>query len=133
MEERIWHKAYAPEVPPSIDYEDITLHDALERSASKYPEVTALIMMGKKISYRELNDLVNRFAGALTDLGIRKGDKVALILPNMPQTVIATYAIFRIGAVVVMNNPLYTERELTHQLGDSDSKLCICMDLLVPG
>ena len=132
MEERIWHKAYAPEAPPSIDYEDITLHDALERSASKYPEVTALIMMGKKISYRELNELVNRFAGALADLGIRKGDKVALILPNMPQTVIATYAIFRIGAVVVMNNPLYTERELAHQLGDSDSKLCICMDLLVP-
>ena len=106
MEERIWHKAYAPEVPPSIDYEDITLHDALERSASKYPEVTALIMMGKKISFRELNELVNRFAGALTDLGIRKGDKVALILPNMPQTVMGRRNIVmpgaRINRMVVM-------------------------------
>ncbi|MCP4666629.1 MAG: long-chain fatty acid--CoA ligase, partial [Deltaproteobacteria bacterium] len=67
-----------------------------------------------------------------SDLGIQKGDKVALLLPNMPQTVIAAYAAFRLGAVVVMNNPLYTERELEHQLNDSDSKMAICMDLLVP-
>jgi long-chain acyl-CoA synthetase len=132
MEERIWHKSYAEGVPPSIDYEKITLGDILERTAKVFPDTVALIMMGKRITYRELNDLVNSFAAALADLGLKKGDKVALLLPNMPQVVIASYAVFRLGAVVVMNNPLYTERELEHQLKDSDSKMAICMDLLVP-
>jgi len=132
MEERIWHKAYAKEVPPSLDYEAITLHDALARTAKRSPHTVALIMMGKKITFRELDDLVNRFANALADLGIRKGDKVALLLPNMPQVVIASYAVFRLGGVVVMNNPLYTESELEHQLNDSESRMAICLDLLTP-
>ncbi len=132
MEERIWHKAYAPQVPASIEYENLTLPAALERMAQKYPDNVALIMMGKKITYAQLDGEVNRFANSLTRLGVEKGDKVALVLPNMPQMVIATYALFRLGAVVVMNNPLYTERELEHQLSDSDSKMAICMDLLVP-
>ena len=89
MEDRIWHKAYAPQLPPSIDYEDVTLPAALARAARDYPENTALIMMGKKISYRQLDEQVSRFATALADLGIKKGDKVALVLPNMPQMVIA--------------------------------------------
>jgi long-chain acyl-CoA synthetase len=132
MQEKLWHKSYAPGVPPSIDYENITMPEALERSATNYPHNTSFIMMGKKISFSQLNDLVNRFAAALADLGIQKGDKVALILPNIPQVVIATYAVFRLGGVVVMNNPLYTERELEYQLNDSDSKMAICLDLLVP-
>jgi long-chain acyl-CoA synthetase len=132
MENRIWHEAYAPQLTPSLEYENLTLPDALARAARRYPETPALNMMGKKISYRQLDEQVNRFAAALTGLGVRKGDKVAVVLPNMPQMVIATYALFRIGAVVVMNNPLYTERELAHQLNDSDSRMAICMDLLVP-
>jgi long-chain acyl-CoA synthetase len=132
MEERIWHKAYDPQVPPSIAYENITLNDALERSARNYPDQVALVMMGKKISYRELNALVNRFAAALRDLGMKKGDKVAILLPNIPQGFIACYAAFRLGGVVVMTNPLYTERELEHQLKDSDSTVAISLDLLVP-
>ena len=132
MEERIWHKVYAPQVPPSVDYEEITLPAALERTAGNFPDTTALIMMGKRITYKELDDLVNRFAAALTDLGIQKGDKVALLLPNMPQVVMSVYAVFRRGAAVVMNNPLYTESELEYQLNDSDSKMAICLDLLVP-
>ena len=132
MEERFWHKAYAPQVPPSIDYQKITLPEVLVKTAKTYPDNLALNMMGKKISFRQLDDLVNRMARALKDLGIHRGDKVAIILPNMPQTVIAAYAVFRIGAVVVMNNPLYTERELAYQLGDSEARLCICLDLLVP-
>ncbi|MBA4393247.1 MAG: long-chain fatty acid--CoA ligase [Desulfobacca sp.] len=132
MEERIWHKSYDPQVPPSIDYEKLTLPEALERSARQYPDQVALLMMGKKITYRELNSLVNRFAAALGDLGIRKGDKVAILLPNIPQGFIACYAVFRLGAVVVMNNPLYTEHELAYQLKDSDSTLAISLDLLIP-
>jgi len=132
MEERIWHKAYAPQVGPSIEYENITLPEALGRVARDHPDNVALIMMGKKISYRQLDGEVNQFAAALSERGVQKGDKVALVLPNMPQMVITTYALFRLGAVAVMNNPLYTERELEHQLNDSDSKMAICMDLLVP-
>lgn len=132
MEERIWHKAYASGVPASIDYENVTIPASLERTAERFPDNVSLIMMGKEITFRQVNDLVNRFATALVDLGIKKGDMVSIILPNMPQAVIATFAVFKIGAVVVMNNPLYTERELEHQLNDSDSKMAICMDLLVP-
>ena len=132
MEERIWHKAYGPQLSPHLEVENLTLPVALGRSAGRYPDHAALIMMGKTISYRQLDGEVNRFAAALSKLGIRKGDKVAIVLPNIPQMVIATYAIFRLGAVAVMNNPLYTERELEHQLNDSDSTIVICMDLIVP-
>ena len=118
MEERFWHKAYAKDVAPTINYETLTLPDVLKRTAHKHPETIALVMMGKTITYRRLNELVNRFSSALADLGIQKGDKVSLILPNMPQVIIASYAVFRLGAVVVMNNPLYTETELAHQLND---------------
>lgn len=132
MEERIWHKSYAPQVPPSIEYEHITLGEALRRTGKDHKDTTALIMMGKKISYRELDNLVDRFAAALADLGVEKGDHVAIILPNIPQVVIASYAVFRLGAVVVMHNPLYTESELEHQLNDSGCEVAICLDLLVP-
>ena len=132
MEDRFWHKAYAENVPPTINYDTLTLSQVLDRTAQRYPETVALIMMGKTITYRQLNELVNRFATALADLGVEKGDKVSLILPNMPQVIIAAYAVFRLGAAVVMNNPLYTETELAHQLNDSESKIAIGMDLLVP-
>ena len=131
-QEKIWFKSYAPGVPREIDFEKMTLPEALKRSAQIYPESTALLFMGKHLSYAELDRLVNRFARALLDLGVKKGDKVAMLLPNLPQTVIAVYAAFRIGAVAVMNNPLYTERELEYQFNDSDSKVLISLDLLHP-
>ena len=131
-QEKIWFKSYAPGVPQKIDFEKMTLPEALKRSAQIYPESTALLFMGKHLSYAELDRLVNRFARALLDLGVKKGDKVAMLLPNLPQTVIAVYAAFRIGAVAVMNNPLYTERELEYQFNDSDSKVLISLDLLHP-
>jgi len=132
MDERIWHKSYAPQVPPSLDYEEMTMPEALARTAKNYPDHVALVMMGKKITFKQLDEAVNRFAAALADLGLQKGDKVAMILPNLPQMVIASYAVFRLGGVVVMNNPLYTERELEYQLNDSDSKIAVCFDLLIP-
>ncbi|MEW5783485.1 MAG: long-chain fatty acid--CoA ligase [Bacillota bacterium] len=132
MMEKVWHKAYAPGVPYEIDFERITMSRVLSRTASKYPDGKALNWMGNVISYQELDGLVNRFARALTDLGVKPGDKVALLMPNLPQVVIADYATFRIGAVCVMNNPLYTERELKHQLNDSESKVAVALDLLLP-
>jgi long-chain acyl-CoA synthetase len=130
--ERSWHKSYAPGVPHEVEFEKITLPEVLTRNAKQFPNQTALFYMGKKISFPELEKLVNGFARALMGLGVKKGAKVAMLLPNIPQIVIANYATFRIGAVAVMNNPLYTERELEYQLSDSDSRILITLDLLLP-
>jgi long-chain acyl-CoA synthetase len=132
MQEKLWHKSYAAGVEKSLDYEKITLSQALSRTAKDFPDHTALNYMGKKISFRELDGLVNAFARALKDMGVEPGDKVALCLPNIPQVIIANYAIFRLGATAVQNNPLYTERELEYQLNDSDSKVVITLTLLIP-
>lgn len=130
--EKIWHQSYVKDVPTSIDYEEITPPEALVRTARDFPDKDALIFLDAKIRYRQLNDMVNRFANALIDLGVKPGDRVAMLLPNMPQIAIATYAAWRIGAVVVMNNPLYTDRELEHQLNDSGSTVLVTLDLLGP-
>lgn len=132
MEEKLWHKSYAPGVKKTLDYEELTVSGGLTRSAKEFPDQVALNFMGKKMTYRELDGLVNRFARALTALGVKEGDKVATIMPNIPQMIIANMAAFRIGAVVVLNNPLYTERELRYQLDDSDSKIAITLSVLVP-
>lgn len=130
--ERSWHGSYAPGVPQEPDIEKITMPEVLTRTAGRFPNVTALVFMGKKITYRELEASVNRFAKALTAIGVKAGDKVSMLLPNMPQFVIADYAVMRIGAVAVMNNPLSTEEELTRQLNDSDSTVLITLDLRLP-
>ncbi|MFP4477635.1 MAG: long-chain-fatty-acid--CoA ligase [Desulfatibacillaceae bacterium] len=130
--ERIWHKSYVEGVPAEIEFEKTTLPEALSRSAREFPDHTALIFMGREITYRELDELVNRFARELLSLGVKPGDTVGLLLPNVPQTVIATYAALRIGAVTSPNNPLYTERELTHQLTDSRASVLVCLDVLLP-
>lgn len=127
-----WVKMYAPGVPETIEFDQITMSKVLSRTAKQYPTYTALNWMGNKINYHQLEQMVNQFARALIDLGVQAGDKVALLMPNLPQTVIANYATMRIGAVCVMNNPLYTERELKHQLNDSDSKVVVGLDLLLP-
>ena len=130
--ERIWHKSYPAGVPAEIDFDPITMPAVLTRTAGRFPDRDALIFMGTRITYRELEGLVNRFARALTALGVKRGDKVAMILPNVPQIVIAEYAVFRIGCVNVMNNPLYTEKELTYQLNDSDSTVLVILDMFFP-
>lgn len=93
MEERIWHKSYAPGVKKTLDYEELTIPRALTRSAHNFPNHTALNYMGKKVTYRELDGLVNCFAKALSDLGIEPGDKVAVCLPNIPQVIITNLAV----------------------------------------
>ena len=130
--ERSWHRSYVPGVPQQPDFEKITMPEILTRTAKRFPNVTALVFMGKKIAYRELEASVNRFAKALTAIGVKPGDKVSMLLPNMPQFVIANYAVLRIGAVAVMNNPLSTVEELTHKLNDSDSTVLVTLDLRLP-
>ncbi len=127
---RLWRNSYEPYVKKELIYEDTLLAQFLERSAAEFPDRAALIFEGYTVTFRELNDMVEHFASCLVDFGIRKGDPVALLLPNVIPCVVAYYAAMKIGAVTVMNNPLYSDRELTHQFGDSGAKLLITLDLL---
>jgi long-chain acyl-CoA synthetase len=130
--ERVWHNSYPQGTPKEVSIEKLTMPQILDRTALEFPQNPAVIYMGKTISYLELNRLVNRFANALIDLGVAPGDKVGMLLPNMPQVIIANLATHRIGGVTAMNNPLYTERELEYQLNDSDATVLVTLDLLFP-
>lgn len=125
-----WTAHYEDGVPEQIDYEAVCLPEFLERSARDFPDNMALLFQGYRMSYRELKAMVDRFATVLTGFGIQKGDSVAILLPNVIPCVIAYYAILKIGGIVVMNNPLYSDRELEHQFNDSGAKLLITLDLL---
>jgi long-chain acyl-CoA synthetase len=130
--ERIWWRSYPPEVPKHLDVPDVTLTQLLLSAAEEFPDREAVYFMGKRITYRRLLSDVSRFARALQSLGVRKGDRVAIMLPNSPQAVIAYYGALMIGAVVVQTNPMYMERELEHQLRDAGAETIICLDLLYP-
>jgi long-chain acyl-CoA synthetase len=130
-EKKIWLNSYEPNIPGTIDFEDILVPQYLTQSAAQFPDHTALIFQGYNVSFKELDDMVGKFAAALKDFGIQKGDSVAILLPNVIPCVVAYYAILRIGGIVVFNNPLYSDRELEHQFTDSKSKFLITLDLLV--
>lgn len=130
--EHPWTKFYEPGVPAALAYPDVTLGAMLAQTASKYPGHTAVLFYGKKISYAELDGLVNRFAHALSGLGVRKGDRVAIMLPNIPQMVIAYYGTLKTGAIAVATNPLYHERELEVQLKDSGAETLVAVDMFYP-
>ena len=114
-----WLKFYEPHVPEHIAYPETTLPAILADMADKYPQHPAIIYKDRLLSFREFNAAVDRFAAALQGLGVGKGDRVAIHLPNCPQFPIAFYATLRIGAIAVPCNPVYTARELKHQLKDS--------------
>ncbi len=130
--DRPWTRSYEPGVLPSLTYPDSTLGNVLAQTAQKFPDHTALLFFGKKISYGELDKQVDRFAQALIGLGIRKGDRVAIMLPNIPQMVIAYYGTLRSGAVAVPTNPLYHEHELEVQLKDSGAETLVAVDMFFP-
>ena len=132
MDPRSWHTSYAAGVPTTLTYDRTTVSAAFSRSAKNFPDHPALNYMGRTITYSELESMVRSFARVLSDMGIGPGDKVAVCLPNIPQAIIANYAVFRIGAVAVLCNPLFTERELAYQLNDADAKIIVTLTLLVP-
>jgi len=109
-----WLKSYEKGVPESITYEEITMPDILDRTAKEFPDKPALIFQGYTLTYRQLKDMVDRFATCLADFGVKQGDAVAILLPNLIPCVVAYFAVLRIGAITVMNNPLYSDRELEH-------------------
>jgi len=125
-----WLKNYQSGVPENLSYEAACIPEFLARSSARAADKMALSFQGYKITYRELDDMVNCFATCLHNFGIRKGDAVALLLPNVIPCVAAYYAALRIGAIAVMNNPLYSDRELHHQFNDSGAKVLITLDLL---
>ena len=108
------------------------MSEALKQSAKNFPDNPAIIYFGRSISYRELDEMVDRFAAALQDLGVKKGDRVGIQLPNIPQFVVAFYGALRAGAICVACSPLYKARELEHQLNDAGVENLVCMDTLYP-
>jgi len=129
-EDKPWLKSYEEGVPEFVDYEELCMPDYLDRSARDFPEMDALIFQGYRLKYKGLKDMVDRFATCLTDFGVKKGDAVAILLPNVIPCVAAYYAIMKVGGITVMNNPLYSDVELEHQFNDSGSKVLITLDLL---
>jgi long-chain acyl-CoA synthetase len=127
-----WLKFYEAHVPESIDYPQKLLPVILAEMAVKHPDNPAMIYKDRTISYREFNSTVDRFTAALQQLGVRKGDRVAVHLPNCPQFPIAYYAILGAGAVVVPCNPIYTAREMRHQLKDSGAQMIVTLSLMYP-
>jgi len=127
-----WIRFYEAGIPAHLEYPDITLGEVLSATASRFTDHAALNFYGKKISYGQLDTLVNRFANALTGLGIKKGDRVALMLPNIPQMVIAYYGTLRMGAIAVATNPLYHEHELEVQLKNSGAETLVAVDMFFP-
>jgi len=130
--EKPWLKFYEPHVPEHLDYPETTMPAALEETARKYPDHTALIFKDTRITFREYNAAVDRFAAALQGLGVKKGDRVAVHLLNCPQFPIAYYAVLRIGGIVVPCNPVYTAREMRHQLKDSGAEVIVTLSLMYP-
>ncbi|HEY8495731.1 MAG TPA: AMP-binding protein, partial [Limnochordales bacterium] len=132
LAQRPWIRYYPPGVPATLRYPEESLVQPLIRSAKAHPNRPAMLFFGKPTTYRDLLDQVQRVAGALAGMGVRKGDRVAIMLPNCPQCVIAYYAVLWLGAVVVMVNPLYTPRELKTQLEDSGARHIIALDIMYP-
>jgi long-chain acyl-CoA synthetase len=138
-----WLAHYEEGVPADVEIPDYPVIQNLIDAAEKYPDNTALIfgnvveplgnaLMDAQMTYQELLDLIYRFAGALQQLGVKKGDRVALHLPNCPQFVIAYYATLMVGGVVVPCNPSYVAREMKHQLNDSGAETIVTLSLMYP-
>jgi len=136
--DKVWFKYYDPGIPPTLDYPRIPVDRMLADSARKHPEHPAVVfgaivgsrLMDATITYRQLDDAVNRFAAGLQQMGVGQGDRVAIQLPNCPQFIVAAYATWRIGAIVVCCNPLYVGREIEHLVQDSGAETFVVMSQL---
>lgn len=142
--DRVWYKHYETGVPHTLDYPQAPLYKLLDDSAAEYPDRTAIIfgavahklpgqpLMDASMSFRALRDAVNRFANALVKLGVKKGDRVAIYLPNCPQFAIAYFGTLKAGAVIAPVNPIYTPRELEFILQDSGAETIVALSQFYP-
>jgi len=127
-----WFKFWPSDVPKCIEYPLIPLHEILTKTAKEQPDRAAIAYFEREITYRELDLLSNQFAVALAALGVKKGDRVAIFLPNIPQFVIAYFGVLKVGAVLTAISPLHREREVEYQLTDSEAETIIALDSLYP-
>ncbi len=130
--DRVWYKNYDPRIPHTIKGPDECLPLCVQKNAINLPHNIATEFFGAKLTYGSFWSQILRFANALSLLGVKPGDRVAVMLPNCPQTMIAYYATLWLGAVVVMTNPLYVEREIEFQWGDAEAEFAIVLDHLYP-
>src|SRR5215470_11962741 len=132
-DQRPWLASYPADVPKTLEpYPQESVFALLEAAAGRHPDLPAIAWFGKRMTYRQLLDEVERCSAMLGAFGVGKGDRVAMIVPNSPPYVIAFYAAQRLGAIAVGNNPLYTKREMEHQLKDAAPKVVLVADLLYP-
>ena len=131
-ENKPWFRLWPKDVPKTLEYPKVPLHAILEKTAKEHPEKTAIAYFEREITYAELDSLSNQFAGALAALGVKKGDRVAVFLPNIPQFVIAYFGALKAGAVSTTISPLHKEREVEYQLTDSEAEAIVALDSLHP-
>jgi long-chain acyl-CoA synthetase len=127
-----WFRLWPKDVPKNLEYPKVPLHAILEKTAKEHPEKAAIAYFKGEITYRELDSLSNQFAGALNALGVKKGDRVAVFLPNIPQFVLAYFGTLKAGAVLTAISPLHKEREVAYQLNDSEAETIVALDSLYP-
>jgi len=130
MIKRPWLERYDKGVPHHIDYPNVPLYYFVEEAALKHPDQVAMIIKDGKVTYRQFNELSDRMAAALAGLGVKKGDRVAILMANCPQFLISYFGILKAGGIVVACNPLYSPRELAHQLADCGAETIIVMSSL---
>jgi long-chain acyl-CoA synthetase len=125
LPEKLWHRSYARYTPHSIPIPRQPLHKFLEASSSWVPKRTATLFYGSSLTYQQLNQKVNQLAHSLHGLGLRRGDRVMLILPNMPQMLIAYYAVLKMGGVVVLPNPDADAEQILFQIKQTEAKILV--------
>ena len=130
MTTKAWHQSYDNGVPTEVDFQDIPIGEFLNLANHDYADHDALAFMNCKFTYAQLKEEVDRFATALSNLGVVKGTRVAVQAPNIPQTLISFLAIQRLGAHAVMTNPLYMPREIEHQWKDAEVEVAITCDFI---
>jgi long-chain acyl-CoA synthetase len=130
--EKPWLQHYDPGVPEGIDYPNKTIEQILADQAAATPDAVLCVYKGAKLTYGQIDSLVDRMTAALQQLGVKQGDRVALHMPNCPQFAIAYHAILRAGGIVVPCNHVYVARELEHQISDSGAETMITFSLKYP-
>lgn len=130
--EKPWLKSYPQGVSQNLEIPDKSLCQAFDESVARWKDKTAIIFYGAKMSYSELKDKVDRFANALAQLGIKKGDRAALLMLNCPQYFIAFYALLKVGAIITTISPAYVAPEIKYQLEDSGAEYLVTLDFLYP-
>ncbi len=132
MQTRPWHKHYVEGVRTSLEYPEVPLFRLLDQTAARHPDLPAIDFYGRKMTYRELAGATCKLANALIEMGVRPGDRVALMMPNCPQYVISYYGILRAGAIVAQANPLYVEREIEYLCNNAGATVMLVADVLYP-